>query len=350
MGFFERTLTTTPGQKMDSGLIRLIVTTWGIAFLGSSSLRAQQTPTKNASFRSANLEVTIQDNSQSPGVLSGIQSLFHHTEAPSFDAYDPDTPGASAGLNFEHIISGHANPNNKFTPRHGRYPLFNENENSCILIRDWHDSPWKISSSLRYQVTEPNAVDFTFECEFHDLAPFGSREYAVFFFANYMNDVIDPALHFRGVSTPNGPEKWIRADAPQGHPDYIGGGTYRHAQALPLNYDADHDFKLNLWSYDSPRFTRPFCYGRAANGMSLILMFDRTYSDEDEIRFSLFKFKLPKHPRPAWDFQYVVHHPKIGRRYGFKGRLIWKPFVSPEDCEQEYQKWTSSLPLVQPKQ
>jgi hypothetical protein len=69
------------------------------------------------------LSVTFRDNSKSPGELSGIDALLNTKDAADFDAYDPDTIGASAGLNFEHIISGHANSNNKFTPRHGTYRL-----------------------------------------------------------------------------------------------------------------------------------------------------------------------------------------------------------------------------------
>src|SRR5712691_11157591 len=98
-----------------------------------------------------------------------------------------------------------------------------------------------------------------------------------------------------------------------------------------LEYDTNHNFKLNLWSYDYPRFTQPFYYGRAAHGMTFILMFDKMHTVEDEIRFSLFKFKVPRHPRPAWDFQYVIHRVEEGRSYGFKGRLIWKKFISTED-------------------
>ncbi|MFA9564328.1 MAG: TetR/AcrR family transcriptional regulator, partial [Acidimicrobiales bacterium] len=46
----------------------------------------------------------------------------------------------------------------------------------------------------------------------------------------------------------------IAADAPETHPDYFGGGTYRHLDAKPLDYDSDHNFKLNVWSYDWPRY------------------------------------------------------------------------------------------------
>ena len=73
--------------------------------------------------------------------------------------------------------------------------------------------------------------------------------------------------------------------------------------------------------------------------MVFMLMFDRTFSEEDEIRFSLFKFKLPARPRPAWDFQYVIHHVRENQEYGFRGRLIWKKWISEHDCLMEYQRW-----------
>ncbi len=69
------------------------------------------------------LRALFRDNSRSPEVLSGVDSLYNLAHAPDFDAFDPDSQGASAGLNFEHIISGHRGPHNKFTPRHGSYSL-----------------------------------------------------------------------------------------------------------------------------------------------------------------------------------------------------------------------------------
>ena len=77
--------------------------------------------------------------------------------------------------------------------------------------------------------------------------------------------------------------------------------------------------------------------------MTFILMFDRAYSADDEIRFSLFKFKVPRRPRPAWDFQYVIHKVLEEHSYGFKGRLVWKKFISPEDCQEEYRRWQAAL-------
>jgi hypothetical protein len=294
-------------------------------------------------IQQGDLTVLFRDNSRSPQILSGVQSLLH-ASSKDFDAFDPDSPGASAGLNFEHIISGHRSVSNKFTPRRGRYALRQlPLKGSVELVRRHTDSPWAVSSTLRYTVSAPHAIDFEFRCRAHEPERFGTRGYALFFFANYMNDVADAALHFLGVDAPGGEEKWIAADAPAGHPDWNSGGTYRHRDARDLEYDEDLQFRLNSWSYDFPRFTHPFYYGKAANGMVYILMFDRASSAVDQIRFSLFKFKLKRFPRPAWDFQYVINHVEKDRDYGFKGRVVWKKFVSPEDCRQEYESWRRKL-------
>ncbi|MBI4621674.1 MAG: hypothetical protein HY736_00440 [Verrucomicrobia bacterium] len=44
------------------------------------------------------LSVLLRGNTRSPDILSGVDSLFHVTAAKDFDAFDPDTPGASAAL------------------------------------------------------------------------------------------------------------------------------------------------------------------------------------------------------------------------------------------------------------
>jgi len=128
------------------------------------------------------LKVVIRDNAQSPQVLSGLASLLHQTDAPDFDAFDPDDKRYSAGLNFEHIISGHKNPNNKLTPRRGPYRLLSLPEgNSAQLVRETTDDPWAMSSTLKYSVVAPHYIDVDFRCTPHDKALFGKRGYAVLF-------------------------------------------------------------------------------------------------------------------------------------------------------------------------
>ncbi len=78
--------------------------------------------------------------------------------------------------------------------------------------------------------------------------------------------------------------------------------------------------------------------------MTLMLIFDRSYSKDDEIRFSLFKFKVKDQQRkPAWDFQYVIHNVEEEREYGYRGRLVWKKFVSEAECLREYESWQGTL-------
>jgi hypothetical protein len=196
---------------------------------------------------------------------------------------------------------------------------------------------------MRLTVVKPNAIDFQFRCTPHDALRFGRRGYAIFFFANYMNDVDSPAIHFRGIDRADGPEKWIEAHVPSGHPDWDHGGTYRAVDSAPLECDSDHQFTLNTWSYDYPRLALPFFYGRAGQGMVFLLMLDRAHTPLDEVRFSVFQFKLPQRPRPAWDLQYVIHRVKAEKEYGFRGRLIWKKWVSPEDCLNEYERWSAEV-------
>lgn len=326
---------------MGSHAIRFLL----LAMLACSSAYSRAAdPVRETRLTVGELSAIVQDNSRSPKSLSGIQSLFH-SAAPDFDAYDPDTSGASAGLNFEHIISGHSDPDNRFTPRHGPYSLFVIDEHTVELRRRAQDSPWRVDSTMRYQLVPPHYVDFEFRCIPREIEKFGERRYAIFFWANYMHEVEDVALHFRGIAGDIQPENWRRGDAPQAHPDYNGGGTYRHRDAKPLAYDDNHNFKLNVWSYDEPRYTEPFYFGRARHNMMFQLMFDRSYSEEEEIRFSLFKFKVnDERKRPAWDYQYVIHEPKAHREYGYRGRLVWKPFVGEQDAASEYERWRDSLP------
>ena len=215
-------------------------------------------PMNPVTITEGQLKVVLRDNSNSPKVLSGVDELFHLHDAPDFDAFDPVSKGASAGLNFEHIISGHQNPHNAFAPRHGKFALsLLTAEKSVMLVRNREDDPWSMSSTLKYTIRGPHYIDVDFQCIPHDRAIFGERGFAVLFFANYMNDVEQTALNFRGIDARDRPEKWIAADAPSGHPDWNQGGTYRNSMAADLQYDADHNFKLNIWSYDYQHWLAP---------------------------------------------------------------------------------------------
>src|SRR5882724_6319029 len=108
------------------GSLHLIAITLVLQFssLAFSAQAEQGEPVQTLTLKRGNISVLLRDNALSPGVLSGVDSLFNRVDAPDFDAFDPDDRGASAGLNFEHEICGQSNSFNAFSPRRGRYELF----------------------------------------------------------------------------------------------------------------------------------------------------------------------------------------------------------------------------------
>ncbi|MFO1095935.1 MAG: hypothetical protein U0992_21910 [Planctomycetaceae bacterium] len=126
----------------------------GHPFLASAGTGSSAHPVTHE-IAAGDLRVLFRDNTDSPKQLSGLDSLFH-ASAPDFDAYDPDDRGASAGLNFEHIISGHQNPNNAFTPRKGPFRMtVLQDGKSVRLTRKTEDDPWAMSKRAGNTVTPP---------------------------------------------------------------------------------------------------------------------------------------------------------------------------------------------------
>ena len=90
------------------------------------------------------LSVLFRDNSQSPRILSGIQSLINVKHADGYDAFDPDGSSTSAGLNFEHITSGHKDQHNMFSPRHGVFAIHRIDDHTVELRRRREASQWDV--------------------------------------------------------------------------------------------------------------------------------------------------------------------------------------------------------------
>ena len=142
---------------------------------------------KTATITEGDLKVTFRDNARSPDVLSGVAALFHQKDSPDFPAFNPAREGE---LNFEHIISGHKNPNNSFTPRKGKLELVAlPDGQSAKLVRKKEAEPWAMSSTIKYTVVKRHYIDMDFRRTPHDAALFGKRGYAILFFANYMHHV-----------------------------------------------------------------------------------------------------------------------------------------------------------------
>src|SRR5690606_17641380 len=65
---------------------------WLLCFAASSVGAADELgpAVETVQIEAGELSVLFRDNSASPGILSGIQSLFNVRQAPGYDAFDPD--------------------------------------------------------------------------------------------------------------------------------------------------------------------------------------------------------------------------------------------------------------------
>lgn len=273
-----------------------------------------------AGFRGNSDCQTLTDN------LSGVSLLVNNSSPTA-------APFESVGLNFEHILSGHADPRNNFEPRQGKFVAHQRGSNAVTLIRNAEDSQWGMRTELTYTVTPPYYVDFEFVATPSRVDEFQPHDFVAFFFASYMSGVDSPnGFFFRGYPGPGLPEQWVNTREAVD----FSGTTYMAKDATSLPHEDDAVLNLNLTTQDWPRIARPFYCGEVTGGMSYQIMFDQLYGSGEEIRFSNFKWN-PQ--RPAWDFQFVVKQPQVARPYRLRGRMVWRPFVSLQHCADEYDAW-----------
>ena len=80
-----------------------------------------------------------------------------------------------------------------------------------------------------------------------------------------------------------------------------------------------------------------------------MVLFDQT----DSIRFAMWNFfkddaGIPDTHSPAWDWQYVIRNPRVGQLYGYRARIVVKPFKGKTQIWTEYEKWRKGLGLELP--
>lgn len=305
--------------------------TFSILLIGACSVRNTTSlepqgmePLSTATVENGNLKAVFVDNQafdpNHRAGYNGIAKLYHTDQdstvfVPSF-----------AGFNLEHIFSGDS-LEEFFEPRVHPMKLYRKNENEVLLYQD--TTPVSgVESLTEFKLVPPHYIDVTFRCVLHDENYF-RHDYAGFFWASYINQPADKKIYFKGVREGHTDEEWISAFSEE-----HGYKSTHKSTDDDLNLHFDSGFRARLASnFSGYRFTKPFYYGHFHN-MAFAFFFD---SDEI-IRFT----QSPTgggQLNPAWDFQYIIPHPETGKEYSFKARLVYKPFVSKEDIEEEYEKW-----------
>lgn len=251
------------------------------------------------------------------GGYHGLASLTHARQPRSL--FVP----AYSGLNFEHIHDGSVRPRDiLFEPR--RAPM----ELRAIDARtaELHQPPtpaWGLESRMRYELLDNDILEMTFECV--PRRDTFTNGYIGLFWASYIDRPESPDIHFRGI--PGGAESkedWLRGATPAHgtlatHPGRDDRRVFAHDPAFPLELP---------FGFSRLRYTQPWYYG-LCRGMAFVQMF----RPGDGIR-------LTQSPSgggqgcPAWDFQWFIDAPRIGRPYRMVMRAAYLPVDGPGDAAQ----------------
>jgi len=267
----------------------------------------------------------------SPALGAGITHLFA--------ADTPYTPVFTRpNLNFEHIMNGAAADYDRSqnTPRTDPMQV-RVLSPACVEVC-WPaaTSSWGIDCRMCYTFTGDNAIDMDFEAiPRRDEAPKG---WLLFMWASYMQAARARTLYFRG--TDGDGEKWVSFGKTGTS------GTVAGAGQPELPVDAGPAW-FNVCAVPGVRFTLPFYYGLRDGDMNpgttddttaFIMMFD----DPMNTRFAVWNWG--EDPAvSAWDWQFVVRNPEIGRSYHHRARMVCKRFAGGDDVLAEYQGWRDRL-------
>ena len=267
-----------------------------------------------------------------------------HERFPDQNLYRDD----AIGFYFEHIFNGMAadRENSFFSPNRDPHVLRKNSDSSASLIHTAERSTWGVESELSYTFSEPGAIDIEFQATLTE-DRFGMG-YCAFMWACYMNRTRERSYHFWGHDGEK--EGWISFGEDTDEGFETGTVSFLGVPDLPYEKGAQ---TLNILEHPTKKFVLPFYYGlvdgdgdleTTDDTMAYIMMFDQ----KDPIRFALWNFIRnssgnPDPHSPAWDWQYVVRDPEIGKKYGYRARLLYKPFVDAEDVRNEYDKWVEGL-------
>lgn len=300
--------------------------------------------THAADLKSKSWEGRLLDNAAQRDRQGEGFNPLRHIDYPGENLFD----GAWVGLNFEHVFNGMAADKDlsMFTPRRDPNVLEVLSPTSAAISWPAETSSWQLDCRMAYTLTDENAVDIEFTA-----VPRADRfglGYCAMMWASYMNHTRDRKIHFHGRNGEQ--EGWLSfgEDTKEGFET----GTVRHADAAPLPYEEEAQL-LNLIEHPEKTFLEPFYYGlvdgdgdmaTTEDTMAYVMMFDQ----QAPIRFAMWNFSRnaegePDAHAPAWDWQYVIHDPEIGKMYGYRARMVYVPFTGADAIRTLYHTWAESL-------
>lgn len=285
----------------------------------------------HATFTAGDLTAVVGDNSaheQHRAGYNGVWSLIH-SSMPERSLFVPGI----AGLNFEHIINGQEPLDSQifFEPRNAPMTFRRLSETEGEL----HQPPtptFHVESWTRFKLVAPDYLDMEFRSMAHQhVFP---RGYLGLFWASYINAPDDKSMYFLGGPPEQREPLWTQLCTQTHNRD----STVRHRDdTRELSFAEGRDALYK--NVSRLEFAEPFFYGRF-DDLTWAVMFDRA----DGIRLTHSPSgggmnTARRTTNPAWDFQFIVPEPDVGRPYSFKVRTLLRPRCSREDVVAEYGRW-----------
>lgn len=314
-----------------------VLALFGVAMAADVNAQDGREDVDYGAFSASRLNCVIGNNAAAGTHRSGYNGLF------SLSA--PDQPESVyvplyAGVNLEHYFDAR--------PRDPDAKVFFEPRNAPMSFRriddrtaELHQPPtptYQVESWTTFELRDPYYVDAAFRCVAREAVFQGG--YMGVFWASYINAPLDKSMYFlREGSTLDAPV-WAQLCTQVHGRD----STVRHekdTRELPMPPAGD-----TLYNSMSPlRYSAPFFYGRFRD-MVLIYIFE----PNPYLRFAHSPSGGGKTPAgddtcPAWDFQLVVPDYEVGKEYGLKLRVVYKPWSGRADVLEEVRSYHDFLGL-----
>ncbi|MCZ6675627.1 MAG: hypothetical protein O7E52_00055 [Candidatus Poribacteria bacterium] len=199
-------------------------------------------------------------------------------------------------------------------------------DDNSVRLETSVPEPHRVDVSTVFALVAPHYIDLETTIVAQPNAFAG--DWLGLFWASYIHAPENRTTCFRGRRDRDGPVEWIESleEIPP-NPCVFASET---DPLLPVEPNPNGRLFHNIRPI---RYVSPMFYGRWRN-----MMLEMMFTCEDNLRFAI----QPTGgglKNPAWDFAVVIRHCQPLKQYHFRARVVFKPFVSPEDAWEEYQRW-----------
>lgn len=298
-------------------------------------------------FKNRFLRIVVSDNSQYGKYhLNGFNGISEISlVGEENNLFVPEF----SGLNFEHIFSGDRSSFgwDIFEPRLAKMSLNLISKNRARLSQE-NTENWPLQTQIEFEL-EGDGVNFYISAmPLQDV--WCKHGYIGMFFASYIHRPDDRSINFIGKNSgePGEIAFWIK-HLPAAH-----GLKANHRPVGDYwNPSFDTGFKPDtagvywpslVYEISGYEYEYPFYYGQIEDKVYIIM-----FKKPDEgggIRFAQSPTGGIEHS-PAWDFILYKRNYKIGEKFNFSGRLVYKRFIDKEDIIKTYENW-SGVKVLRP--